>query len=250
MRAYRNGKLFFKKTVAIRGVGHGKGGFKLRITPKGAGKIGITATHKATAAQRGTKAKALRLRSHSPNVRYGSRGTVVKLLQDRLGREHYAVSRSGWFDGSTSRALIAFRKVNGMARTGALSREIFHMLLADKGQFKPRYPSHGRHVEGDIGRQVLALINKGGKVFRVYHMSSGKPSTPTVLGSYHFYRKDLGTNSEGMVDSNYFIRGYAIHGYHSVPVFNASHGCLRVPIPSARSIYSHIDIGERIDVYR
>ncbi len=53
-----------------------------------------------------------------------------------------------------------------------------------------------------------------------------------------------------MVDANYFIRGYAIHGYASVPVFNASHGCLRVPIPSARSIYSHINIGERIDVYR
>jgi peptidoglycan hydrolase-like protein with peptidoglycan-binding domain len=28
-------------------------------------------------------------------------------------------------------------------------------------------------------------------------------------------------------------RGYAIHGYVDVPPFNASHGCLRVPIPDA-----------------
>jgi hypothetical protein len=250
IRAYRNGRLFFKKTVAIRGVGHGRGGFRLRVTPKGAGKIGVTATHKATAAQKGSKARPLRLNAHQPYARYGQRGTVVRLLQDRLGREHYAVSRSGWFDGSTSRALIAFRKVNRMARNGTLDRTILHMLLANKGQFRARFPGHGRHVEGDIGRQVLALINPGGKVFRVYHMSSGKPSTPTVLGSFRFYRKDYGTNAHGMVHSSYFIRGYAIHGYASVPVFNASHGCLRVPIPSAYSIFRQVRIGERIDVYR
>ena len=40
-----------------------------------------------------------------------------------------------------------------------------------------------------------------------------------------------------MVDSNYFIRGYAIHGYPTVPTFTASHGCLRVPIPDAMPIY-------------
>ena len=41
-----------------------------------------------------------------------------------------------------------------------------------------------------------------------------------------------------MVHSSYFIRGYAIHGYIDVPAFNASHGCLRVPIPDAWRIFS------------
>ena len=41
-----------------------------------------------------------------------------------------------------------------------------------------------------------------------------------------------------MVDSNYFIRGYAIHGYAEVPTYAASHGCLRVPIPDAPAIYA------------
>jgi lipoprotein-anchoring transpeptidase ErfK/SrfK len=58
-----------------------------------------------------------------------------------------------------------------------------------------------------------------------------------------------GLNNKEMYYSQYFIRGYAIHGYKSVPTYNASHGCLRVPIPDAVSIYNWIKLGDRIDVY-
>ena len=54
---------------------------------------------------------------------------------------------------------------------------------------------------------------------------------------------------KGMVHSNYFIRGYAIHGYASVPNYPASHGCLRVPIPNAAQIYDWVDIGDQIFLY-
>ena len=80
-------------------------------------------------------------------------------------------------------------------------------------------------------------------------MSSGKPSTPTVIGRLNVYMKEPGTNSHGMVDSSYFIRGYAIHGYAEVPTYAASHGCLRVPIPDASSIYSWVSVGMPVDVY-
>ena len=43
-----------------------------------------------------------------------------------------------------------------------------------------------------------------------------------------------------MVHSSYFIGGYAIHGYVDVPPYAASHGCLRVPIPSAWSIFTWV----------
>ncbi len=52
-----------------------------------------------------------------------------------------------------------------------------------------------------------------------------------------------------MVDSNYFIRGYAIHGYAEVPTYAASHGCLRVPVPDAPAIYSWVQYGTPVDVY-
>jgi lipoprotein-anchoring transpeptidase ErfK/SrfK len=80
-------------------------------------------------------------------------------------------------------------------------------------------------------------------------MSSGKPSTPTVVGRFQVYSKTPGENSEGMVDSNYFIRGYAIHGYHEVPTYAASHGCLRIPIPDARAVFGWVQAGMSVDVY-
>ena len=99
------------------------------------------------------------------------------------------------------------------------------------------------HVEARLDKQVLALID-GKNVVAIYHISSGKPSTPTVRGRFQVYMKTPGTNAKGMVDSNYFIRGYAIHGYASVPPYNASHGCLRVPIMNARTIYNWLRIGD------
>ena len=110
-------------------------------------------------------------------------------------------------------------------------------------------PKAGKHVEFDWSRQVLVLADNG-RPYRVYHTSSGAPATPTVFGTFRFYRKTPGTNAKGMVHSTYFIRGYAIHGYASVPTYPASHGCLRVPIPNARSIYDWIDVGDRIFLYR
>ena len=56
--------------------------------------------------------------------------------------------------------------------------------------------------------------------------------------------------AKGMVHSSYFIRGYAIHGYASVPNYPASHGCLRVPIPNAAQIFNWVDIGDPIYLYQ
>ena len=96
---------------------------------------------------------------------------------------------------------------------------------------------------------MLAEIEPGGRVYAIYTISSGKPSTPTVIGHFNVYEKTSGENTEGMVDSNYFIRGYAIHGYHEVPTYAASHGCLRVPIPDAPAIYGWVRLGTPVDVY-
>ncbi len=61
------------------------------------------------------------------------------------------------------------------------------------------------------------VLAKHGEVDEIYHISSGAPATPTILGKFRFYRKDAGYNSLGMYYSAYFIRGYATHGYHFVP---------------------------------
>ena len=41
-----------------------------------------------------------------------------------------------------------------------------------------------------------------------------------------------------MLDALYFIGGYAVHGYHSVPPYQASHGCARIPLWAAHGVFS------------
>jgi peptidoglycan hydrolase-like protein with peptidoglycan-binding domain len=178
-----------------------------------------------------------------------SRGPAVRFLQRILRRKHYAVNVTGSFDADTSRAVLAFRKLTNRPRVPVADRDVFKGLLNGEGAFKVRYRGDGKHVEGDLTHQVLALVNPGGKVFRIYPTASGAPGTPTVLGRFHVYSKTPGTNAKGMVYSSYFIRGYAIHGYRDVPSYPASHGCMRVPIPDAIAIFNWLNLGDGVDVY-
>ncbi len=240
----RSGKLSRKRAKIRRG---GKVEFAFKARRRGVYKLRIR--HAATPEQAAFKSRVLRLKAVVPRAGEGARGTAVLLLQRGLYELGFAVPVTGYYDAATSRAVLAFRKTNGQARNGYASATVFSMVLKGQGAFKPRFEGPAKHVEFDWSRLVLALIQNG-RAKRVYHSSSGKPSTPTVFGTFKFYRKEPGTNSHGMVQSNYFIGGYAIHGYVSVPAFPASHGCLRVPIPNARQIDAQIDIGETIYVYR
>ena len=237
-------------TVAINPAANDTGQFVVGFALKRTGRYRVAASHVGTPQLATMVAQPRHVSIVSPRVGPGTRGATVRLLQARLAALHYAVPRSGVFDDRTARAVLAYRKVSGLARTSEVGRKVFDRLLRGKGAFHVRYPSHGRHIEASLSKQVLALIDPGGRVRRIYPTSSGAPVTPTVLGSFRFYSKTPGTNAKGMYMSNYFIRGYAIHGYPDVPVYPASHGCLRIPNPDAVAVYNWIRIGDRIDVYR
>jgi peptidoglycan hydrolase-like protein with peptidoglycan-binding domain len=244
LRVYRNGRKIRARALTPRPVpGNAAGVFTLAVGTTRTGELKVVASHAATPLLATVRSNTLRVRVYSPAVAPGERGPAVTLLQTLLGRLHYAVPHSGVYDAGTERAVLAWRKMEGATRDSVANSLVFDGLLRGKGAWPVRHPLDGRHVEARIGKQLLALID-GSKVVAIYHMSSGKPSTPTVRGRFRVYRKALGTNSEGMVDSNYFIRGYAIHGYADVPTYNASHGCLRVPIPDALAIYDWLSIGD------
>jgi L,D-transpeptidase catalytic domain len=183
------------------------------------------------------------------SLRLGAHGPAVRLLQDELARLRYEVPVNGRFDEATGRAVLALRKVIGLERIDSANAGVFQRLQRGQGRYHVRYRSDGRHVEADLSKQVLVEVERHGRVRRIYTMSSGKPSTPTVIGRFRVYMKETGTNSHGMVDSNYFIRGYAIHGYAEVPAYAASHGCLRIPIPDAPAVFGWVQVGYPVDVY-
>jgi L,D-transpeptidase-like protein len=245
---YRDGRRVFARSVSIAAA-HGGGRFRAGYSSGRSGLLEVKAEHTATAKLPAFAAQPLKLRFFGANLSEGAHGPAVWALQYGLTALHYEVPFSGYYDEATVRAVIAYRKVTGQARVGSTSSRIFGMLQRRAGGFRVRYPGDGNHVEADLAKQVLVEVEPHGKVRRIYTMSSGKPSTPTVLGRFRVYEKTPGTNAEGMVDSNYFLRGYAIHGYAEVPTYAASHGCLRIPIPDASTVYAWVKIGYAVDVY-
>ena len=249
VRFERDGRAAATRTVGVLAKGDGTGRFRLGYASPRAGVVSVSAAHPASPQQAAFSARAAGVRFIDPDMNVGARGPGVWLLQSRLSALHLAVPRSGVFDEGTAQAVIAYRKLTGLARVSTTDAQVLRLLRRGAGAFRVRYRGDGRHVEANLQEQVLAEIERGGRVRRIYTISSGKPSTPTVLGRFRVYLKTPGINSEGMVDSNYFIRGYAIHGYAEVPTYAASHGCLRVPIPDAPAIYAWVQVGTPVDVY-
>ncbi len=247
LKIRRNGRKMITRTLAINQQGS-VGRFELAVKINRGGLLTIQASHAATPEMAAARSRALKVRVVSRSARAGDRGLAVKYLQSRLSRLGYVVGRRGYYDARTGRAVQAFRKLTRMERSSVATSTVFSRLARGWGRFKVRYKDHGRHIEADLTHQVLALINHR-KAVRIYPMSSGKSSTPTILGQFSVYMKEPGTNSHGMIFSSYFIRGYAIHGFVDVPIYPASHGCLRIPPPDAVSVYNWINVGTRVDTY-
>jgi hypothetical protein len=249
VRFERDGRRVATRTVGVLPGSNGTGRFRLGYASRRPGVVSVSGKHAASPQMSAFTARATGVRFIEADMSEGAHGPGVWLLQSRLSALRLAVPRSGVFDEGTGQAVVAYRKLTGLARVPSTDARVMRLLRRGAGSFHVRYRRDGRHVEADLATQVLAEIEPGARVRRIYTLSSGKPSTPTVLGRFRVYLKTPGTNAEGMVDSNYFIRGYAIHGYAEVPTYAASHGCLRVPIPDAPAIYAWAQVGTPVDVY-
>ncbi len=165
----------------------------------------------------------------------------------------------GLLDPATRSALIAFQKWEGRPVTGKLTREEIDAIRAAT---PPKARDLGyAHVEVDIDRQVLLIVNDDNSV-RVLHTStgSGKPFMDlgqmsvayTPRGRFVVYDKTFGWE-DGVLGSvyyaNYISGGVAIHGYLSVPAQPASHGCIRIPMFAAREVSKLMPVGTIVLVY-
>jgi hypothetical protein len=246
---YRGKKTLKRKTVFVKqkkGANYGKFSFDEKLVKPG--RYSVQAIKNPSANLGGSKDRTRNFKIDYPDLDPGNKSSVVALFNRLLEAQGYVNDEGKSYDSATGRAVLAFHKVNGKSRTENADPGDFKKLADGRGGYKLKYPKAGKHVEADLSRQVMVLA-KGGKVDEIYHISSGAPATPTILGHYQFYRKEPGVNNVGMVNSVYFIRGYATHGYPSVPDYPASHGCLRNPIPDSMHIYNWIDIGDDIYVY-
>jgi L,D-transpeptidase-like protein len=179
---------------------------------------------------------------------FGATGAFVQLIQQKLAAVHIYIPQSGVYDEKTGLAIDAYHRLVRHGTSQGLDGLTVSELLAGRGSFPIRYPKDGRHAEGNLGLQLLALIDHG-KVEAIYPISSGKPSTPTILGRFHVYLRTPGYLPDGMYYSNFFTGGFAIHGFDPAPDYPASHGCMRLPITDAISVWDWLAIGDGVDVY-
>ena len=165
----------------------------------------------------------------------------------------------GRFDPATRSALIAFQKWQGRPVTGQLTLEELEVI---RNSALPKARELGyAHVEVDLDRQVLLLVNDEGMV-RVLPVSTGngKPFLDegqtsvayTPRGRFIVYDKTIGWEKGylgSMYYSNYISGGVAIHGSPNVPFQPASHGCIRIPMFAAREVSKLLSLGTIVLVY-
>ena len=221
------------------------GRFRAPIPTRRAGRLRITLTLQPAAGFTAAR-RTLAGRVQAPVLRVGSRGPAVRLLERRLRGLRYVVRGvNGYYGSDTRDAVYAFEKVEGLGRDGVVDLRLWRRLL-DARTPRAAVP-RGTHVEVDKSRQVLFEVVRG-KVVRIVHVSTGATGN-TPVGRWRIYRKSPGTNSLGMYYSLYFLRGFAMHGYASVPPFPASHGCVRVPMWYALGLYSRWSLGDVVRVF-
>jgi hypothetical protein len=248
VKAYLGHHLIHSQRVRVGRSRHGSyGKFSFWVPSSPVGQVTVKVVHAASAQIERAAAKA-GYAALDTNVSFGSNGRFVVLLQQRLAALHFYIPQTGVYDTGTGLALDAYHRLLGWGTYQTVDSGTVSYLLAGWGEFKVRYPHDGKHAEGNLGKQLLALVN-GGSVYQIYPISSGKPSTPTVLGRFHVYRRDPGYLPDGMYFSNFFIGGYAIHGYDPAPDYPASHGCMRLPIVDAIPVYNWLTFGDGVDVY-
>jgi L,D-transpeptidase catalytic domain len=245
---YFNGHRLVARNVPVsKGPGN-TGTFEDSVVLRKNGKYAVSAHHKATPELGGDTTVRKSWRVSFPSLHPGECGKVVKGFKEEMAKMGYVSGGGSCFNGRLGREVLAYRKVNGMARTERAGKGVVKDVFGDRGGYHVRYPGAGEHAEVSLSKQVLVLT-KGSKPFAIYPVSTGKPSTPTITGHYTFYRREPGYNSEGMYYSFYWHNGYAVHGYAEVPTYAASHGCVRTFIADQPRIYYQLNYGESIFVF-
>jgi peptidoglycan hydrolase-like protein with peptidoglycan-binding domain len=188
----------------------------------------------------------------------GSVGPEVQAYEQRLADLHFDPGPvDGVYDQKTVYAVHALQKLGGASPTGRITDgDVFALNFFQYRQPLASAPEPDR-TEVDITSQTLTLYeNYQPKLLSTISSGSGENycyDTPrenptshvcedanTPSGDFTFYEFRNGWDKSPLgqlYNPYYFNKGIAVHGYESVPVTPASHGCVRIPMHI--SVYFH-----------
>lgn len=189
-----------------------------------------------------------------------TRSTVLEAERLLSGLGYWTGEVDGVFDAGSRHALVKFQKTEGRRISGRLTAEELD-ALRQASRPMPREAS-GRHIEIDLTRQVLFVVDESGMITHILPVSSGNEQTytdkgrksraHTPRGRFQIERKITGwrRSTLGLLHyPNYITGGIAIHGSPSVPAYPASHGCIRIPMFASRAFSEMMPVGTPVLVY-
>ena len=198
----------------------------------------------------------------------GTKGDKVLALQNRLKELKFDIAEpDGKFGDETYHAVMAFQKVNRLARTGRANVATL-TALETAVEPAPLQPAGGaERVEIDLINQYLGIYQNNVLV-RLLSISSGSGKDFCVLdpdtqktecdkaitpgGSFRVARRVIGWRESKLgllYNPLYFNGGIAIHGAASVPGYPASHGCVRIPMTSSQWFPDEVADGTPVYVF-
>lgn len=194
-------------------------------------------------------------------LKSGSQGPEVAYLQKTLKSISYpAGSVDGAFGYPTLQAVYGFEKVTGLTRDGVVTpAQMSAIAIARRPKGIRQEPRN--YIEVDISRQVVFEV-RDRKVAHTIPMSSGNEEYYTVdgqtykahtpRGDFVIERKIRGERVSRLgtlYDPSYFVGGYAFHGSTSVPVYPASHGCIRLPMYQSVPFFNRNPVGMPVFIH-
>lgn len=184
-----------------------------------------------------------------PSLSQGSTGAAVKRLERRLRSLGYHLPAADrHYTHQTHDAVIAFNKVQGRARVGSVDGRTWR-ALAEARRPRARLRTRAFHIEVDQTRQVLYTV-RDRKVRKILHVSTGGAGVGVTRdGSWRVHRRLAGFSPGRLYYPSYFDGLRAIHGWPDVPPTAASHGCVRVPMWTARWIFDQTRVGTLVHIY-
>jgi Putative peptidoglycan binding domain/L,D-transpeptidase catalytic domain len=195
-------------------------------------------------------------------IHFGARGPAVKALQQRLNQLHYyAGPADGQYGTATVEAVWAFKEVQGL---GTRSNPDDVGIAMQHALVHPKAPKvlvpHGGSTRIEVNQSILVLVlyknnvpelishvstgggysycDPGGGCGNIAHTPDGNYKALSFLPGW--VKVPLGE----MFNPVFFIgRAYAIHGDTSVPLYAASHGCVRIPMDIANFFHTKVPLG-------
>ncbi len=197
----------------------------------------------------------------------GDEGADVEALQNRLAEGPFDPGPvDGVYGGSTVAAVWALEKLANVpvdGDWGPVDELAWQRLMAGQvGQ--PERDHDQRWVEVDLSQQLMKVYDPGSTTpVLISHASSGsgipwenedhRGSSVTPLGDFHINRRINGwressLNIGRLYNPLYFNGGIAFHGATSVPLYPASHGCIRLPMHVADYLPSELPNGTPVHI--